>query len=483
MHIDLRIASLILAFVGAVSCANQRIEVDSIIPKINVDSAVRALSSDLSKYKLPASSAPHNAQEIALEFARSRLHIKDGDFIVTTSHKSKISGTTHVYLQQTIKGINVSNGVMGVHVDKANKIIAYDSSFFKSNTVGQNTTSKLATRSLKTWDGQTAGFVSPIDALRTFATHIKQPFDASKIQLIPQPKSTGNGQSYLLKNVEFTTSAVKVSQSYIQTSASEAVPAWEFTIEMPLNYFLVHISADGTKILALKDLMTFASYNVVKIGDNNPIDTPRQIITDPADKIASPNGWHTQGNKNFTTTVGNNVFAQANYVVTSTNGDRVDDDEFKWKDSPRPDGGKDLNFDFAYDAKKDPKGNIDAAVTNLFYINNIMHDVFYQYGFDEPAGNFQEDNGNKGGKGGDAVAAHELDGYDFPGYRDNAFFLALADGERSTMGVFGFDFISPGRNGALQNDIMVHEYGHGVSGRLTGGSAKPTAYLHSNLEA
>jgi hypothetical protein len=33
---------------------------------------------------------------------------------------------------------------------------------------------------------------------------------------------------------------------------------------------------------------------------------------------------------------------------------------------------------------------IDAANTNLFYMNNIMHDVWYQYGFNEANGNFQE---------------------------------------------------------------------------------------------
>ncbi|KAI9597848.1 Fungalysin metallopeptidase-domain-containing protein [Syncephalis fuscata] len=375
MHINLCTASLILIFVGAISCANQRIEVDSIIPKINVDSAVRTLSPNLGSYKPPASFTPHNAQEVALEFARSQLHIKDGDFVVTTSHKSKLSGTTHVYLQQTIKGIKVSNGVVGVHVDKANKIIAYDDSFFKTNTANQ-----LVAQPRKTWHGQTTGFVSPADALGILATHIKQQFDASKVQVVPQAKSTSGGQSYLLKNVGFTKSAVKASQSYIQTSANEVEPAWEFTVKLPLNYFSAHVSADGTKIFALSDLISFASYNVVKFGNNNPIDTPLQTVTNPADKTASPNGWHTQGSKRFTTTVGNNVFAQANYRLEDANGDGIDDNESKWKNAPRPDGGKNLNFNFTYNAEKAPKDNINASVTNLFYVTNVLHDLFYQYG-------------------------------------------------------------------------------------------------------
>ncbi|KAI9597854.1 hypothetical protein BDF19DRAFT_432849, partial [Syncephalis fuscata] len=36
--------------------------------------------------------------------------------------------------------------------------------------------------------------------------------------------------------------------------------------------------------------------------------------------------------------------------------------------------------------------------------------------------------------------------------------------------MLGFDDISPGRDGAFENDIIAHEYGHGVSSRLTGGS-------------
>ncbi|KAI9597909.1 Fungalysin metallopeptidase-domain-containing protein [Syncephalis fuscata] len=446
MHIDLRIASLILAFVAAVSCANQRIEVDSIIPKINVDSAVRTLSPNLGSYKPPASFTPHNAQEVALEFARSQLHIKDGDFVVTTSHKSKLSGTTHVYLQQTIKAL-------------------------KSPMVSWVFMSTKQTRSLPMTTASSRP--TQLTSCRCFEytchTH-QQQFDASKVQVVPQAKSTGGGQSYLLKNVGFTKSAVKASQSYIQTSANEVEPAWEFTVKLPLNYFSAHVSADGTKILALSDLISFASYSVVKFGNNNPIDTPLQTVTNPADKTASPNGWHTQGSKQFTTTVGNNVFAQANYEVEDYDYDMIDDDESKWKNSTRPDGGKNLKFDFAYDAKKAPKDNINAAVTNLFYITNIMHDLFYQYGFNEAAGNFQENNGDKGGKGGDAVAAQALQGYDFPGYRGNAFFLPTLDGERPTMAMFGFDNVSPGRDGDFENDIISHEYGHGVSNRLTGGS-------------
>ena len=72
-----------------------------------------------------------------------------------------------------------------------------------------------------------------------------------------------------------------------------------------------------------------------------------------------------------------------------------------------------MTFDFPLDLTKDPTTYIDSSVTNLFYWNNIVHDVFYQYGFDEQSGNFQEDNFERGGKGNDAVVANAQDGSGF----------------------------------------------------------------------
>jgi hypothetical protein len=49
-----------------------------------------------------------------------------------------------------------------------------------------------------------------------------------------------------------------------------------------------------------------------------------------------------------------------------------------------------LIFDFPYGGTNVTASSyINAANTNLFYMNNIMH-VWYQYGFDEANGNFQD---------------------------------------------------------------------------------------------
>lgn len=76
--------------------------------------------------------------------------------------------------------------------------------------------------------------------------------------------------------------------------------------------------------------------------------------------------------------------------------------------------GKDIVFDFEFDPTMEPKEYIDAAVTNLFYWNNMIHDLFYVYGFNERSGNFQRVNPPKtGGRGNDEVIANAQDGSGF----------------------------------------------------------------------
>jgi len=45
----------------------------------------------------------------------------------------------------------------------------------------------------------------------------------------------------------------------------------------------------------------------------------------------------------------------------------------------RPNGGPNLNFNFPLDLSKAPAQNVDAAITNLFYYNNIVHDLYCKY--------------------------------------------------------------------------------------------------------
>ncbi|MBX2828629.1 MAG: T9SS-dependent M36 family metallopeptidase [Flavobacteriaceae bacterium] len=147
-----------------------------------------------------------------------------------------------------------------------------------------------------------------------------------------------------------------------------------------------------------------------------------ELVADPDDATASPFGWHdTDGTDGaeFTITRGNIVGAQED-----TNGN--DGTGFA------PDGGASLIFDFDYSLPAQPDEFQSAAITNLFYWNNIIHDVCYYYGFDEENGNFQEDNYGNPGAGSDSVNADAQDGSGL----NNATFGTPPDGSNPRMTMF-----------------------------------------------
>ena len=189
----------------------------------------------------------------------------------------------------------------------------------------------------------------------------------------------------------------------------------------------------------------------------SPIESPyygeRTTVVSPAHPVASPYGWHDINGdivpESFKTS-GNNVLA-----FSDNSGDTY----------YQPNGGAELSFvDFPFDeifSEMDPY--TDASVTNSFYWANVMHDVMYQYGFDEDAGNFQENNYGRGGEGHDPIRVVGQSS----GRPCNAFFAAGPDGYEGFIGVS----ICNDKDGNFDNIVVLHEYGHGVSNRLVCGNA------------
>jgi extracellular elastinolytic metalloproteinase len=254
---------------------------------------------------------------------------------------------------------------------------------------------------------------------------------------------------------DFASKEIKARLQYIQADG-ELRLVWNVNADTTDNWFDAFVNADNSQVEAVLDWVHYASYNVYPIGVNDPDDGVRTIETDPATSKASPLGWHDQGDAQFTTTIGNNVYAQENWSGSTGSG---------WVNNYRPNAGASLNFDYPIDFRRDPTENIDAAVTNLFYWNNVVHDVLYEYGFDEVSGNFQENNFNNGGLGDDAVQANAQDG---AGY-NNANFATPPDGQRPRMRMYVWTTETPYLDGDYDNGIIIHEYAHGISNRLTGG--------------
>ncbi|KAJ7282380.1 peptidase M36 [Mycena rebaudengoi] len=88
------------------------------------------------------------------------------------------------------------------------------------------------------------------------------------------------------------------------------------------------------------------------------------------------------------------------------------------------------------------------------------------YGFTEAAFNFQNDNFDLGGLGNDRVSSSIQD----PAGTNNADFSTPPDGQSGRMRMYQFTSTTPRRDGALENDVVVHVNTHGVTTRMTGGS-------------
>jgi hypothetical protein len=185
------------------------------------------------------------------------------------------------------------------------------------------------------------------------------------------------------------------------------------------------------------------NYRVIPYNYESPNHSVRQLITNPEATTAlapslvaaSPNGWHNTNNTigggsvatQFAITRGNNAFAKDDFDSNNTGG-------------ISPSGGTypNLTFDFPYPGNNVAASTyINAAVTNLFYMNNIMHDLWYQYGFTEANRNFQAVNYGRGGSGNDAVNAEAQDGASLSTPNlNNANFSTPGDGSAPRMQMY-----------------------------------------------
>jgi hypothetical protein len=212
-------------------------------------------------------------------------------------------------------------------------------------------------------------------------------------------------------------------------------------------------------------LVNSASYRCIPYPNESPnhLGSPSAVVNNPwtmAPGNATSLGWHNDGNSDHDSTRGNNVWAAEDRLATNATIDRA-----AVSSTPLPD----LTFDFTPNLTMAPTltspPNQQYGITNLFYWNNIMHDITYLYGFDEVGGNFQNNNQGRGGAGNDYVIADAQDG----GGSNNANFATPVDGTRPRMQMYLWTAGTPDRDGDLDNSIIAHEFTHGISNRLTGG--------------
>ncbi len=392
----------------------------------------------------------------------ARTLLTDGtEYTVKDSHTDENLGIEYVYLQQTYKTIKVYNVIKST-VFK-NGVLQYSSGDFITDIAAK---APSATPTLSAGDaiGKAAIYLglgkttTLTEVTNTFASDKKIVYSTGGIakQNINTELvwvSNDNGKTiYLAWNVQIA--PIKGSDYWhvrVDAANGAIINKGNYTVYEKNNTkilkkneqskFNQHYEAGSEGMNALKivnRLMapppppTTAQYNVIPYPSESPFITGPTIVTNPWNLAGTGNkattyGWHFDGSTNYKITRGNNVF--------------VYDDSLNKNKPGRADTSTtaipSLTFNYTPDFTHSPflTQNRKFAEANLFYWNNLMHDLSYQYGFTESAGNFQNFNIGRGGKQADAVQAEAQDGSG----RDNSNFSALPDGQTGRMQMYLFN--------------------------------------------
>jgi cysteine-rich repeat protein len=356
----------------------------------------------------PSSADPAQIGLGYLRAQRGRLGLADDDLdelAVRDRYRARRTGLTHLYLRQQLGGIDVFNASASLATDRDGRLI----------WLGDRLVRGLRARSAVRQPA-----LSGAAAVARAAAHLGLSAAAGLTEL---RRPGGPARAAVFAPSGISRDEIPVRLEYVPQESAVRL-AWNVVIRTPdgRHWWNLHVDAQSGEVLRQDDWIDHDSYRVFPAPLVSPDEGPRSLLAAPADPVASPFGWHdTNGaaGAEFTDTRGNNVFAQEDADANDTGGFR-------------PSGGAGLAFDFPLDLSLQPGNYRDASIANLFYWNNHVHDVLHHHGFDEPAGNFQQNNYGHGGAGSDPVQADGLDGADV----DNANFATPPDGSAPRMQMF-----------------------------------------------
>ncbi|MEM7656678.1 MAG: M36 family metallopeptidase [Bacteroidota bacterium] len=419
-----------------------------------------------------------------LRYQQKSLDLVEGDLTdirLQSESVDRHTEMTHLYFQQWHEGVEVFGAVAGVHLTAdgqvqhlSERLEGHIAARLKPTDIQLDQTQALLMAA------QLMGIAEPDIEIKAEAEGEDQEtwFFPQNISLEPIPVRLVyypdlQGELHLAWLVRiYALDAQSWLTWLLDTESTEVLGRFDWVNHDHWGEAQPAHSASGQCRLPLPEPMALTTsgtqYQVYAFPIENPASGARTVEIDPANGAASPYGWHdTNGviGAEYITTRGNNVDA---YLDQGDNNHPANGDD------DRANGGLSLDFSFPIDLDQAPSTYEDAAVTNLFYWNNILHDILYQYGFDESAGNFQVNNYGNGGLGGDDVRAEAQDGGAF----NDANFASPPDGYRPRMQMYVWNTTSPSKAGELDNGIIIHEYAHGLSHRLIGGAGNSFCLLN-----
>jgi len=347
---------------------------------------------------------PETVARQALAERSAEFGLRSGDISglqTTDVYQSRHNGVWHVWLQQTVDGRPVALGLANANIDRDGRVLSLHS------RMSENARARLNAAEPQ---------LGAAEAIDRFAR--LRGLDRT---VTPVPLRRISDDSLVFSGGSLARSEIPARLSWLEHEGRLHL-VWDITVEERggPDWFNAFIDAQSGQVLRAVNWTQHASYRVFPEPLEHPGQGPDSLVVDPEDPDASPLGWHDDGTTQYTDTRGNNVFAQEDTDANNSGG-------------RRPDGGASLLFDFPLDlSTQQPPEYENFAITNLFYWNNLIHDILWQHGFDEASGNFQQDNFGRGGIGGDPVQADAQDGSG----TNNANFGTPPDGNPPRMQMF-----------------------------------------------
>jgi hypothetical protein len=413
--------------------------------------------------------------------------------IITGTYITPGSTIRMVYLQQSYKNIPVYNKL---------HVLA-----FKDEKLVSVAGGRIAAIEQKISNDRSAPAISAVDAVQTAATESKV-----KIQEMIIPVSIlRGGQKFEFGRLGVSSENIFAELIWFPVGEGNEVKlAWQVFIapQNTSDYWLIRVDALTNSVISKENLTVSCNWgdephspkehlaateNINKYsvapessnkltGENQPYvvnNATYRVVPYPAESPIHPGGtpatrinpwtlspgnatslgWQYDGSIYYDSTRGNNAFAYEDRDANNLPGLSA------LSTTAQPN----LTFDFAPNFTLEPvirapAPNQQFNTTNLFYWNNLMHDLSYLYGFNEASRNFQNDNQGRGGIGNDYVLAEAQDGSG----TNNANFSSPPDGNRGRMQMYLWPTPTPDIDGDADNGVIAHEYTHGISNRMTG---------------
>ncbi|MDB5970934.1 MAG: Fungalysin/Thermolysin Propeptide Motif [Hydrocarboniphaga sp.] len=400
------------------------------------------------------------------------------------------AGPAVVRLRQRVNGIEVFQRYISVLLDRNNKPVA-TSGYFANGYPAPATTFTLspAVAVSRAW-AALGGVIDPLTLVHSATRGEYELFSLTS----PVRGSHGFEREPRVRKIYYPSASGKLLPAYLVEIFAAA------RSNGALSAYSMVVSAGTGKVLHRRNLSasdapapftyrmfadTTSPYQVfdqplgngyTPFPSTNPADTivrmptpaMPNLVTLVAGPISNPdaNPWLAD---DASETLGNNVDACLDTNDTAVDGivstplNTCDPQLGDMRGTP----SSDHTFDYVATPDADPstpaaKGG---AVVSLFYLNNFLHDWWYDHGFNEAAGNAQTSNYGRGGVEGDPIKAQGQDGSG----RNNANMSTPADGSSPTMQQYLFD-------GPITGDVRELTPSDSGTLKFSGASFGPTEF-------